>query len=112
MCHVDYGYPCLRSICEEQITMNEDQAKVLTTPDYLRVLRDEQKLTFAVIVNGHESHHQISILEYDTREKIEQKMAETMVQVREELELSGNHMRGRPISSDVQSLIDAHMINK
>jgi hypothetical protein len=61
-----------------------DTAKVIKTPEYLRILNDEKKLTFATMVDGHELHHQISILEYDTREKIENKMAQTLAQVAEE----------------------------
>lgn len=90
--------------------MNSDTAKVITTPEYLRILKDEQKITFETVVMGKTSHHQISILEYDTREKIEEKMAMTMMQVREELTQTGNHRRSEPIPDDIQALVDEQKI--
>lgn len=79
---------------------------MLRSEGYLRILNEEKKLTFAVIVGNHESHHQISVLEFDTREKIEKKMAETGVQVSEELERNDNSKRSDPIPEDIQALVD------
>lgn len=94
--------------------MNDEKFRVtvLTTPEYLRILRDEQLITVAVIVEGKEVHHQFSVLEYDTREKIEKKMAELGVQTYEELTASGNVQRGvgYTLPQDIQSLVDEHII--
>jgi len=84
-------------------------AKVLTTPDYLRVLRTEKLLTFEINVNGQVSHHQISVLRYDTREKIERRMAEVLVQVAEELDRNSHSQRVAPLAPDIQQLVDDHM---
>lgn len=84
----------------------EDTAKVITTPDYLRILDEEKLLTFSTVVDGVESNHQISIIEYDTRDKIEARMAEVLVQVKEELAKSGNADRRKLIPVDIQQLID------
>lgn len=86
------------------------EVKVLTTPEYLRILKDEQLITFAVFVDELEVHHQISILEYDTREKIEKKMAEIGAQVCDELRNSGNLNRNKPIPQDIQALVDSHKL--
>ena len=86
------------------------RVRVLTTPDYLRILKDEQLITFEVTVGDKVVHHQISILEYDTREKIEKKMAGVGAQVYEELTQSGNLRRGEPIPADIQKLVDEHSI--
>lgn len=88
----------------------QDTAKVLTTPEYLEVLAKEQKITFETVVLGHVSHHQISIVAYDTRDKIEKKMAETMVQVREELTASQNHQKAKATPADIAQLIEEHKL--
>lgn len=93
--------------------MNEqqDSVRVLTDPDHLRVLKESQLITFETNVLGHISHHQISIMEFDTRDKIEKKMAETMVQIREELQASNNHKRNTQIPQDIQGLVEEHKLN-
>lgn len=88
--------------------MNQNfQVKILKTDDYIRILQDEKKLTFAVVVGDQEFHQQISILDYDTAEKIEQKMAEVGVQVYEELQNTNNSQMNAPIPIDIQALVDA-----
>ena len=90
--------------------MKDPEAKVLTTPEYLRILKDEQKITFATYVDGHESHHQIDILVFDTREKIEEEMARVLAQVTEELRGGNNLKRHQPIPEDIQKLVDEHTL--
>lgn len=84
------------------------EVKVITTPEYLQVLEEEKKITIATIVDGHESHHQIDIMEFDTREKIEVEMARILVQVYEELHTTNNLKRRQPIPVDIQALVDEH----
>ena len=79
---------------------------VLRTDDYLRILNDEKKITFAVTIGDYEAHQQISILEYDTAEKIEQRMAEIGAQVFEEV--TRNKGTNMPIPADIQSLVDSY----
>lgn len=88
--------------------MEEPTAKVLTTPNYLRILNEEKKLTFLTIIDGHESHHQIDILVFDTRDKIEAEMSRILVQITEELRSSNNVKRHAPIADDIQKLVDEH----
>lgn len=86
------------------------EVKVVTTPGYLDVLRNEKKLTIATIIDGHESHHQIDVMEFDTREKIEAEMARILIQVSEELQASNNAKRKQPISQDIQQLVEEHKL--
>lgn len=79
------------------------EAKVITTPDALRVLQDEGKMTFATIVDGYEVHHQLDISEYDTRDKIEARMAEVLTQVAAELKGRQTHT----IPDDIQKFVDS-----
>ena len=86
--------------------MPDFEVNVLRTPDYVRILQDERKLTFSVVVDGHESHHQLSILEYPTKEKIEARMAEVAVQVVEEVRKNNAGKRSEPIPDDILSLVE------
>jgi hypothetical protein len=88
--------------------MENPTAKILTTPEYLEVLTKEHKMTFATFVDGHEVHHQINIIVFDTREKIEEEMARILVQVTEELRSSNNIKRHQPVPENIQKLIDEH----
>lgn len=84
------------------------EARVLRSPDYQRILETEKLLTFVTIVGGIESHHQISIVEYDTKEKIEARMAEVLVQVAEELTKNNAVKKSpdTPIPTDIQEMVD------
>lgn len=94
------------------ITEEFGTARVLTDPDHLRILKDEQKITFETVVLGKTVNHQISIVEFDTRDKIEAEMARVLVQVHEELLASGNHKRkpGQDLAPDIQALVDDHKL--
>lgn len=94
----------------KQITEEFGIAKVLTSEEYLRILKDEKKITFETVVLGHVSHHQISVMQFDTREKIEAEMGRTMIQVHEELLASGNHKRNKEIPQDIQELVHDHKL--
>lgn len=91
--------------------MGEPTAKVLTTPEYLRILEEEKKMTFATIVDGHESHHQLDITIFDTRDKIEAEMARILVQITGELRSGNNAKRNEPIPDDIQKLVNEHTTN-
>lgn len=90
--------------------MTEATTKVLTTADYLRVLDDERLLTFAVTVDGRETHHQLSIADYPDAPSIEQRIAEVAAQVLDEMTTTKALERRRPIPADIRALVDKYMI--
>lgn len=65
--------------------MADFSCSVVKTDEAKRVLQSDGLVTFAVTVDDVEYHQQISIVEYDTREKIEARMAEIGAQVAEEV---------------------------
>lgn len=78
---------------------------VLKTDDYVRILNDEKKITFAVTVGDYECHQQISILEYDTAAKIEQRMAEIGAQVFEEVTRNKGAQASSPVPADILAMV-------
>ncbi len=83
--------------------MADFEVKVLRTDDHKRVLQDEGRLTFAVVIGDQEYHQQLSIDEFDTREKIEVRMAEIAAQVTEEV----GKKRGKSVPEDIMALVNA-----
>lgn len=82
------------------------QCIVLRTPEYMRVLEDEKKLTFSVEAGKGVSHHQIDVTDFDTREKIEARMAEIGAQVAEEMVANKKKRPETPVSTDIMALVE------